>query len=405
MKTRSSLRSSIKSLSSYTEAMDQNNSILGYEISQILSSLCDNTKDIPMFVENSPKSLEILRQLFAYAVGSMDHRFGSLSDLIVENLDSETIWEELQCRNRPHNKYLKRFVKSLADRLKARRNEGSHAITTNKSHSKSKSIKEFEDVNAGDDGVVDDDNIEEDDVVGAENEDDNLQDDEEEDDDEDKIGHGFGNYEDNEEGGEGDDDGENMEDLEDDYEDDEGEDGEGEEDDEEDEDFDNMEDEPYDSEEEDEEEKEVDTPHHKRQKRLQEEISEIEKEISGKKSWELIGEVKSSDRPQNSLLSTYADIERVSKPAPVITQEFTTSIEDLIKKRITSSTFDNVVKPTQVKPQEASGNIMEGLSTEKSSLGLGDVRNKCWIASRNQPLTSTMTCRYTRNNSRNKFYK
>jgi len=55
---------------------------------------------------------------------------------------------------------------------------------------------------------------------------------------------------------------------------------------------------------------EMDTPFSKRQKVVSEQISEIEKEISGKRSWELSGEVKASERPQNSLLSTDMDVER-----------------------------------------------------------------------------------------------
>lgn len=48
---------------------------------------------------------------------------------------------------------------------------------------------------------------------------------------------------------------------------------------------------------------------HKKQK-LSKEIESIEKMLVAKKEWEMRGEVKSADRPENSLLSVSADFER-----------------------------------------------------------------------------------------------
>ncbi len=95
------------------------------------------------------------------------------------------------------------------------------------------------------------------------------------------------------------------------------------------------------------------------------------------KSWELKGEVKGGDRPENSLLSVITDVDRASKPAPIITQEFTTSIEDMIKKRITEGKFNDVVRKTEtidaIGASSARGNDLPEVSQEKSKLGLGDV--------------------------------
>lgn len=60
-----------------------------------------------------------------------------------------------------------------------------------------------------------------------------------------------------------------------------------------------------------------DTPFERRQKKMAEQVAEIEKEISSKRSWELSGEVKAADRPQNSLLSSVADVERYDDIHPI----------------------------------------------------------------------------------------
>ena len=52
------------------------------------------------------------------------------------------------------------------------------------------------------------------------------------------------------------------------------------------------------------------TNHQRRKAALAAQIAELEKESIGVKEWELRGEVKSGDRPENSLLAVSADIER-----------------------------------------------------------------------------------------------
>lgn len=52
------------------------------------------------------------------------------------------------------------------------------------------------------------------------------------------------------------------------------------------------------------------------------------------KNWATKGEAKSKDRPVNSLLEEDLEYERSGKVVPIITEETTKTIEELIKKRI-----------------------------------------------------------------------
>lgn len=86
----------------------------------------------------------------------------------------------------------------------------------------------------------------------------------------------------------------------------------------------------------------------KQQQKLQEEIAQLEAELVAEKKWTMKGEVRSKDRPMDSLLNDdevpSLDFERTSKPVPVITDQVTESIEDLIKRRIRSEEFDDLPK-------------------------------------------------------------
>ncbi|KAI5859079.1 U3 small nucleolar ribonucleoprotein complex, subunit Mpp10 [Tricharina praecox] len=84
--------------------------------------------------------------------------------------------------------------------------------------------------------------------------------------------------------------------------------------------------------------------HQKRQAALMEEIRKLEQENIAKKQWVMAGEAKARDRPLNSLLEEDMDFERSGKPVPVITQEVTEGLEDMIKRRILDAQFDEVIK-------------------------------------------------------------
>jgi U3 small nucleolar RNA-associated protein MPP10 len=81
-----------------------------------------------------------------------------------------------------------------------------------------------------------------------------------------------------------------------------------------------------------------------KKKGLEEKIAELEDQIVGAKPWQLRGEVDSRKRPLNSLLEEHVEFETAVKQAPVITEEVTMALEDIIKRRIVEGSFDDVVR-------------------------------------------------------------
>ncbi|KAL1839957.1 hypothetical protein VTJ49DRAFT_962 [Mycothermus thermophilus] len=84
--------------------------------------------------------------------------------------------------------------------------------------------------------------------------------------------------------------------------------------------------------------------HERRQAKIAEEIRRLEAELVAKRAWTLSGEAKAADRPVNSLLEEDLDFEHVGKPVPVITEDVSESIEELIKRRILANEFDEVLR-------------------------------------------------------------
>lgn len=67
---------------------------------------------------------------------------------------------------------------------------------------------------------------------------------------------------------------------------------------------------------------------------IAQEIAVLEDQNVAEKSWALMGEANAKRRPENSLLETDLEFEAAAKQAPIITEEVTKSLEDLIKARI-----------------------------------------------------------------------
>lgn len=111
--------------------------------------------------------------------------------------------------------------------------------------------------------------------------------------------------------------------------------------------------------------------HEKEQQNLREQIENMEKANLETKTWTMQGEITAAKRPKNSALEVDLDFEHNVRPAPVITEEFTASIEEMIQKRVLEARFDDVQKPPDLlhkAPREK-----RELDENKSTKGLAEV--------------------------------
>lgn len=93
---------------------------------------------------------------------------------------------------------------------------------------------------------------------------------------------------------------------------------------------------------EEEESKEKLSTFEKQQREIMRQIEQLESENVAHKAWQVKGEAKARERPENSLLEADLDFERSAKPVPVITQETTETLEDMIRRRIKANDFDDI---------------------------------------------------------------
>ncbi|XP_006663801.1 U3 small nucleolar ribonucleoprotein protein MPP10 [Oryza brachyantha] len=111
--------------------------------------------------------------------------------------------------------------------------------------------------------------------------------------------------------------------------------------------------------------------HEKACLKMRAKIEDIEKANLEPSTWTMQGEVNASSRPKNSALEVDLDFEHNVRPAPVITEEVTASLEEMIKKRIIEGHFDDVEKPPPL-PSKAPKEHKE-LDESKSKKGLAEL--------------------------------
>ena len=142
------------------------------------------------------------------------------------------------------------------------------------------------------------------------------------------------------------------------------------------------------SEDEDEDLGEVKSTHELRQLRLKKKIKKMEQEAigqveglekNGSKMWQMKGEITAIDRPENSLLQEHLEYDTVSKQAPVITEQVSKRLEDIIMQRIKDQAYDDVqrkIKPIE-NPYEYKKKLI--LDQEKSKLSLAEVYEQAYL--------------------------
>ncbi|KAB1216622.1 U3 small nucleolar ribonucleoprotein MPP10 [Morella rubra] len=121
--------------------------------------------------------------------------------------------------------------------------------------------------------------------------------------------------------------------------------------------------------------------HEKELRKLQSKIEQMEKANLEPKAWTMQGEVTAAKRPLNSALEVDLDFEHNVRPAPVITEEVTASLEDVIKKRILEGRFDDVQKVPML-PSKASRESKE-LDENKSKKGLAEIYEEEYVQKTN----------------------
>lgn len=111
--------------------------------------------------------------------------------------------------------------------------------------------------------------------------------------------------------------------------------------------------------------------HEKERLKMRAKIEQMEKASLEPSKWIMKGEVTASSRPKNSALEVDIDFEPNMRPAPVITEEVTASLEEMIKKRIAEDNFDDVEMPSTL-PSKAPKKQKE-MDENKSTKGLAEL--------------------------------
>ncbi|XP_050165275.1 U3 small nucleolar ribonucleoprotein protein MPP10 [Myiozetetes cayanensis] len=111
----------------------------------------------------------------------------------------------------------------------------------------------------------------------------------------------------------------------------------------------------------------------KRQEKMSKKIKTLEEELLEEKPWQLKGEVSGQKRPENSLLEETVLFEHAVRMAPVITEETTFQLEDIIKQRILDEVWDDVVPKEKPKEEAFEYKKRITLDHEKSKLSLAEI--------------------------------
>ncbi|QPG73955.1 hypothetical protein FOA43_001270 [Brettanomyces nanus] len=111
----------------------------------------------------------------------------------------------------------------------------------------------------------------------------------------------------------------------------------------------------------------------KQQVKIQEEIVSLEEEAVAEKKWTMKGEVNARQRDKDTLLDEDLEFERTAKPVPVITQETTDTLDEIIRRRIKDERFDEVPKRVISEMHDFKSSKRVDVSQEKSIKSLAEI--------------------------------
>ncbi|KAM8998282.1 U3 small nucleolar ribonucleoprotein MPP10 [Ara ararauna] len=118
---------------------------------------------------------------------------------------------------------------------------------------------------------------------------------------------------------------------------------------------------------------EIKSSFEKRQEKMRKKIESLEDALLEEKPWQLKGEVTGQKRPENSLLEETVLFDHAVRMAPVITEETTFQLEDIIKQRILDEAWDDVVPKEKPKEDAFAYKKRITLDAEKSKLSLAEI--------------------------------
>ncbi|GAU47585.1 hypothetical protein TSUD_185970 [Trifolium subterraneum] len=125
------------------------------------------------------------------------------------------------------------------------------------------------------------------------------------------------------------------------------------------------------------EKKRTPSTYEKQLEKIQSEIERMEKANVEPKTWTMQGEVTAAKRPVDSALEVDLDFEHNVRPTPVITEEVTASIEEIIQKRIVEGLFNDVQRAPRL-PLKAPREVKE-LDDNKSKQGLAEMYEQEYV--------------------------
>ncbi|KAF0391237.1 Mpp10 protein [Gigaspora margarita] len=118
---------------------------------------------------------------------------------------------------------------------------------------------------------------------------------------------------------------------------------------------------------------------HKKQEKIQKQIEQLELENVADKDWTLMGEISGKHRPLNSLLEEDLKFDHIVKPVPIITEEVTMKLEDTIKQRILDETFDDVERKQDPNFRPFLPSKLIEISNEQSKKSLAEIYEESYV--------------------------